>query len=62
MGVSDALDGGKGDGGLTSAERKRSSPGCGANRKLKEEREILPKAAGTRSPPEHDPSKRSSGS
>jgi transposase len=57
----DARDRGKGDGGLTTAEREELTRLRRENRKLKEEREILAKAAAWLAT-ESGPSKRSSGS
>jgi transposase len=57
----DARDAGKGDGGLTTAEREELSRLRRENRKLKEEREILSKAAAWFAT-ESGTSKRSSGS
>jgi transposase len=57
----DKRDAGKGDGGLTTAEREELSRLRRENRKLKEEREILSKAAAWFAT-EGVPSKRSSGS
>jgi len=54
-------DAGKGDGGLTTAEREELSRLRRENRKLKEEREILSKAAAWFAT-ESGTSKRSSGS
>jgi transposase len=56
-----ARDGGKGDGGLTSAEREELTRLRRENRRLKEEREILSIAAAWFAT-ESGPSKRSSGS
>ena len=56
-----ARDEGKGDGGLTTAEREELIRLRRENRKLKEEREILAKAAAWFAT-ESGPSKRSSGS
>ena len=57
----DQRDGGKGDGGLTTAEREELAQLRRENRKLKEEREILSKAAAWFAT-ESGTSKRSSGS
>ena len=56
-----ARDAGKGDGGLTSAEREELTRLRRENKWLKEEREILSKAAAWFAT-ESGPSKRSSGS
>jgi transposase len=56
-----ARDEGKGDGGLNSAEREELARLRRENRRLKEEREILSKAAAWFAT-ESGPSKRSSGS
>jgi transposase len=55
-------DGGKGDGGLTSAEREELSRLRRENRTLKEERDILSKAAAWFATEGSATSKRSSGS
>lgn len=57
----DARDSGRGDGGLSSAEREELQRLRRENRRLKEEREILSKAAAWFAT-ERGPSKRSSGS
>jgi transposase len=57
----DQRDAGKGDGGLTTAEREELAQLRRENRKLKEEREILSKAAAWFAT-ESGTSKRSSGS
>jgi transposase len=56
-----ARDAGRGDGGLSSAEREELTRLRRENRRLKEEREILSKAAAWFAT-ESGPSKRSSGS
>jgi transposase len=58
----DARDAGKGDGGLTTAEREELTRLRRENRKLKEEREILSKAAAWFATESGATSKRSSGS
>ena len=57
----EARDSGQGDGGLSSAEREELTRLRRENRRLKEEREILSKAAAWFAT-ESGPSKRSSGS
>ena len=57
----EARDAGKGDGGLTRAEREELTQLRRENKRLKEEREILSKAAAWFAT-ESGPSKRSSGS
>ena len=58
----DARDSGKGDGGLSSAERAELTQLRRENRRLKEEREILSKAAAWFATESGASSKRSSGS
>ena len=57
-----ARDGGKGDGGLTSPEREELTRLRRENRRLKEERDILSKAAAWFATEGSASSKRSSGS
>ena len=57
-----ARDGGKGDGGLTSAERQELVQLRRENRRLREEREILSKAAAWFAQETEKKSKRSSSS
>ncbi len=57
-----ARDAGKGDGGLTTAEREELTRLRRENRKLREEREILSKAAAWFATESGATSKRSSGS
>ena len=58
----DARDAGKGDGGLSTAEREELTRLRRENRRLKEEREILSKAAAWFATESGASSKRSSGS
>jgi transposase len=58
----DARDAGKGDGGLTTTEREELTRLRRENRKLREEREILSKAAAWFATESGATSKRSSGS
>ena len=58
----DARDAGKGDGGLSSAEREELTRLRRENRRLKEERDILSKAAAWFATEGSASSKRSSGS
>jgi transposase len=58
----DARDSGRGDGGLTSVEREELTRLRRENRRLKEEREILSKAAAWFATESEVTSKRSSGS
>src|SRR3974390_3430179 len=58
----EARDGGKGDGGLTTAEREELTRLRRENRQLKEEREILSKAAAWFATESGATSKRSSNS
>ena len=61
-GKQDARDAGQGDGGLTTAEREELTRLRRENRRLKEEREILSKAAAWFATESGATSKRSSGS